>query len=360
MGIDHVILGPTSATNHVREGLADAILVREADLSIGRRRQMTTTEEATMLAETRAFNAELEPLLAAAPTIVDHSPTEVRRARREGQGPYPPPMVFLPEARDHTIPGRHGDIRLRVLSPEQDALGVYLHLHGGGWVVGAADEQDERLRNLARATRLHAVSVDYRLAPEHPYPASPDDCEDAALWLLDRGARELGAPARFTIGGESAGGHLSAVTLLRLRDRHRITGAFAAANLVFGAYDLSLTPSQRRWGDRNLVISTPIIRRFTDHFLPGTDPEQRRDPDISPLYADLAGMPPALFTVGSLDPLLDDTLFMEARWRTAGARTELRIWPEAIHGFTAFPIGVARAANQAQYAFLSEAVAAVP
>jgi acetyl esterase/lipase len=197
------------------------------------------------------------------------------------------------------------------------------------------------------------VSVDYRLAPEHPFPAGPDDCEDAALWLLRDGFAELDVPAVAAIGGDSAGGHLTSLTLLRLRDRHGITGAFAAANLIYGAFDLSMTPSQRNWGERNLILSTPIIEWFGDQFLQGRDAEARRDPEISPLYADLRDMPPALFTIGALDPLLDDSLFMEARWRAAGAPAELRVWPEAIHGFNAFPLKVTAAARAEQYAFLS-------
>ncbi len=118
---------------------------------------------------------------------------------------------------------------------------------------------------LAESTGLCAVSVDYRLSPEYPYPAAPDDCEDAALWLLERGFAELDVPEVATIGGESAGAHLSATTLLRLRDRHGVTDAFRAANLVYGVYDLSMTPSSRNWGDSFLVLSTPgdaLVRRL--------------------------------------------------------------------------------------------------
>ena len=146
------------------------------------------------------------------------------------------------------------------------------------------------------------------------------------------------------------------MTLLRLRDRHGITGAFAAANLIYGAFDLSMTPSQRLWGERNLILSTPILHYFGDMFLPGLGDEARRDPDISPLYADLHDMPPALFTVGTMDPLLDDSLFMHARWAASGAPAELRTWPEAIHGFNAFPLRVTAAARAEQYAFLRDAV----
>ena len=198
------------------------------------------------------------------------------------------------------------------------------------------------------------MSVNYRLAPENPYPAGPDDCEAAALWLLgDEGRAAVGAEGPRAVGGDSAGAQLAACILLRLRDRHGITDAFDAAVLQYGGFDLSLTPSQRLWGDRNLVLSGPIIAWFGDQFLPGLDREQRRDPDISPLFADLSGMPPAIFTVGTSDPLIDDTLFMEARWRAAGHATELRIWPEAPHGFVSLPMSVADVALAAEHDFLN-------
>ncbi|HXA30414.1 MAG TPA: alpha/beta hydrolase [Candidatus Angelobacter sp.] len=308
-------------------------------------------EIASQLDETRAFNAEIERLLAGMTPVQSLPPEVTRRARREGRGIFPPP-VFLDRARDVTIPTRGGSITARVLAPEAAPTGVYLHLHGGGWTLGEHDMQDPLLAELVDATGMVAVSAGYRLAPEHPYPAGPDDGEDAALWLLDRGARELGAPQRLVIGGESAGAHLSVVTLLRLRDRHGVRGAFAGANLVYGPYDLSLTPSQRRWGERNLILSTPLLHWFSDCFLGDRDPEARRDPDISPLYAGLEDMPPALFQVGTADPLLDDSLFMAARWRQAGAAATLQVYEEAPHGFTSFAIGVARQAREDQYGFL--------
>ncbi|HZU80571.1 MAG TPA: alpha/beta hydrolase fold domain-containing protein, partial [Acidimicrobiales bacterium] len=195
-------------------------------------------------------------------------------------------------------------------------------------------------------------SVDYRLAPEHPFPAGPDDCESAALWLLDAAGPEFGTE-RLLVGGESAGAHLAALTLVRLRDRLGSVERFAGANLVFGQYDMSGTPSVRRWGPRNLVISTPIIEWFADNFLPGLSAEERRRPGISPLFADLSGLPPALFTVGALDPLLDDSLFMHARWQGAGNSSELRVYPESPHGFTAFPSRMAQMAQAEQLAFLA-------
>ena len=308
------------------------------------------------IAESKVFTEELVRLLADEPPIYA-LPAEVsRQARREGRSILPPPL-FLPQARDLTVQARSGEMRVRVLAPEEEASGAYLHFHGGGWVVGCSDEQDDRLWALVEATGLCAISVDYRLAPEYPYPAGPDDCEDAALWLLDRGLSELGLPDRLVVGGESAGAHLSVLTLLRLRDRHGVTGAFRAANLVYGAFDLSMTPSARLWGERPGFLTTQEMRWFGTSFIGDRNERDLRDPELSPLYADLRDLPPALFTVGELDPLLDDSLFMSARWQAAGNEAELRVWPESTHGFTAFPIAIAQAANATVYDFLRDAVA---
>ncbi|HZU61416.1 MAG TPA: alpha/beta hydrolase [Solirubrobacteraceae bacterium] len=313
---------------------------------------MTSRDPETLLAETRAFNAELERVLATQPSVHTVAPEVTRRARREGRSIYPPP-VFLPQARTLEIDGPGEPVRLRIIAPQGRIAGAFLHLHGGGWTLGENDMQDPRLGRLAEETGLVVVSVGYRLAPEHPYPAGPDDCEAAALWLLrQEGRTAIGTEGPLAIGGDSAGAHLAAVTLLRLRDRHGITGAYAAAVLQYGAFDLSMTPSQRLWGERNLVLSGPIITWFGDQFLPHHDLEARRDPDISPLFAELSHMPPAMFTVGTQDALLDDTLFMEARWRAAGHRTELRVWPEAPHGFLSLPMSITEAALAQEHAFL--------
>ena len=313
--------------------------------------QATTDVEPQDLEEARAFNAALETLIAASPPVHTLPPEVLRQARREGKGIFPPP-VFLQDAKDIEVAGRGGPIKVRLIRPDKDAVGIYLHIHGGGWTLGAHDMQDVALKQLADETRLCAASVDYRLAPEHPYPAGPDDCEDAVLYLLENGPSILDAPARFAIGGESSGAHLALVTLLRLRDRHGMAGRIAAANLVYGAYDLTGTPSQLLWGDRNLVLSTPIVHWFGNHFVPDFDFDRRRDPDVSPLYASLQEMPSALFTVGTMDLLIDDTLFMFERWKAAGNEAQLAIYPEGIHAFNAFPIALGRKANARQYEFL--------
>jgi acetyl esterase/lipase len=157
---------------------------------------------------------------------------------------------------------------------------------------------------------------------------------------------------RLVIGGESAGANLSAVTLLRMRDRHDFNG-FCAAVLTYGGFDLSMTPSARNWGDRPLILTTPLIEWFHECY---ASRDKLTDPDVSPLYAELADMPTALFTIGTLDPLLDDSLFMYARWMAAGNQAELAVYPGGIHAFNAFPLKAADRANQKIAEFISGAV----
>lgn len=306
-------------------------------------------------AETRAFNDALIKVFSSLGNWWEIGAQNVRDARARGEGPFP----LAPKserARTLTIAGRGGQkVPLRVIAPD-NPQGVYLHVHGGGWVLGAADLQDTMLERIAGNTGMACVSVEYRLAPENPYPAAPDDCEAAALWLVKNSGSEFGTDL-LTIGGESAGGHLSALTLLRLRDRHGFTG-FQAANLVFGAFDLTMTPSQQSFGDERLVLRTIDILKFREAFLANVEEKRWRDPDISPLYADLRGLPPALFTIGTRDALLDDSLFMHARWIAAGNQAELAVYPGGAHGFTAFPFTLATSANARMDAFLASTVSA--
>jgi acetyl esterase/lipase len=298
--------------------------------------------------ETAKLNTDMIQLLTGQPEWWIVGAVAARAARRRGEGPFPPP-VMSSRARTLTITGKDGnEILLRVIAPAQPR-GIYLHLHGGGWVLGGADMQDPMLERIADNTGQAVVAPEYRLAPEHPYPAGPDDCETAAAWLVRNGNKEFGTDV-LTIGGESAGGHLTAVTVLRMRDRHGYNG-FRGANIVYGAFDLSMTPSQRQFGNTRLVLRTIDIQQFYNAFLPTiTD---RRMPDISPLYADLKNLCPALFSVGTKDALLDDTLFMHTRWVAAGNQAELAIYPDGAHGFTLFPSALSKSATVKMDAFLN-------
>ena len=302
--------------------------------------------------ETRAVNRGIIALFSQVSNWWEVGAQSVRDARARGEGPFPA-APKSEKARTLLIDGKGGHkVPLRVIAPD-GPRGVYVHFHGGGWVLGAADLQDTMLERIGRKTGLACVSVEYRLAPEDPYPAGPDDCEAAALWLAKNSKTEFGSDF-LTIGGESAGAHLSVVTLLRLRDRHGFRG-FQAANLVFGVYDLSMTPSQKAFGDERLVLRTMDIIKFSEAYLANVNVKDRRNPDISPLYADLTGMPPALFTIGTRDALLDDSMFMYTRWIATGNRAELAIYPGGAHGFTAFPFALASAAHERMDGFLAKA-----
>ncbi|MER7930117.1 alpha/beta hydrolase fold domain-containing protein [Streptomyces sp. NPDC096057] len=254
-------------------------------------------------------------------------------------------------ARTIRIAGRDGhELALRVIAPDHPK-GVYLHFHGGGFIGGGAAQSDRVLDRIARNTDLACIDVDYRLAPAHPYPAAWDDAHTAAMWLIENAHSEFGTDA-LAIGGESAGANLAVSVLVRLRARHGSTG-FRAANLMFGNYDLSMTPSQTLLGADAVPVSTDVIQRCTSAVAPRR--EQRQDPDLSPLYADLQGLPAALFTVGTLDPFLDDSLFMHVRWTAAGSPAELAVYPGGTHIFTAFPILLADQANGRIDAFLRRA-----
>jgi acetyl esterase len=307
-----------------------------------------------MVEESRMLNAEVEAMLASAPSVHTVDVQQTRHARESGES-WAGPVVRSDRAVTRTIAGPGGPLELRMVVPER-VEGVFLHVHGGGFALGAADQQDLLLTTVADAAQMAAVSVGYRLAPEQPFPAAPDDCEAAARWLVESAEAEFGT-RKLMIGGESAGANLAVLTLLRLRDRHGITGAFAGANLVFGVYDLAMTPSARAWGERNLVISTPIMAWFHSMFLPGATDEELRSPEVSPLYADLRDMPPALFSVGIRDPLLDDSLFMAARWQAAMNVATLRVYPESIHGFIRFPTGIGRLAVLSMLDFVRTTVA---
>lgn len=299
-------------------------------------------------AEVLAFNARVAETTRNVPPVWEVGAAAGRKAREEGKSLLGPPRLS-PRASVRTIDGPGGPVRLRIIHPEgRPARGIFLHIHGGGWVWGGPHHHDPQMTALADATGLITASTSYRLAPEDPYPDGPDDCEAAALWLCENGVNRFGHQL-VAIGGESAGGHLTAVTCLRLRDRHGLA-PFRAALLTYGAFDLRGTPSMRAFGDRPLILNTSSIDWFVELFAGDRDLD---DPDISPIWANLRGLPPALFTVGDLDPLLDDTLFMAARWKAAGNRMQLDVWPGALHAFDLFDNTYGRGARDRMHRFLN-------
>ena len=301
--------------------------------------------------ESRQLIEQLRAMGATAPQPQDQTIAEARAARAGGRGPGGLPLVYSENAKVRSIPSTAGEVGLRCFVPPK-VDGAYLYVHGGGWVFGSADGHDPRLEAISNNLNLAVLSVEYRLAPEFPYPAGPDDCETAALWLAEHAQAEFGTD-KLLIGGDSAGAHLALVALLRLRDRHGVT-PYRAANLGYGVYDVGQTPSSRNWGDEPIILSSPVMKWFGEQFAP---PELHQDPEVSPLYADLRDMPKALFSVGTYDCLLDDSTFMHARWLAAGNEAELAVYPGGVHGLTSHPTALGQRARDRQDAFLRAALA---
>ena len=243
----------------------------------------------------------------------------------------------VPEGESREIAGRH----CRVFQPEDPAGtgALYLHFHGGGMISGAPEISDAGNLAISRRHGIPVISASYRLAPEHPFPAGVDDGFAVARWLLENGAKpaeEGGFGARrIILGGESAGGYLAAAVLLRVRDELGAIDRVAGANLVCGVHDWGRNPSHLglRGTDGPDLLSPEGISFFTDAYLPGRTDEERRDPAVSPAFADLHGLPPALLSVGTSDHLLDDTLLLASRWSAAGGDVELFVGPDLPHGF---------------------------
>jgi acetyl esterase/lipase len=245
---------------------------------------------------------------------------------------------------ERTVPGPEGEIPVRIFVPPTVA-GVYLSIHGGAFMMGSRRSSDQTNWQIAQRCDVAVVSPEYRMAPEHRWPAGHDDCEAVARWILEQGRAELGAASdRLLVGGESAGAHIAAVTVLRLRDRHDAMARVAGANLNCGVYDLTGTPSRVLPPPENdvLAVAGSGGGSAAGGYFASVDPADLRRPDTSPLYADLHDLCPALFTVGTADSLLDDSVFMAARWSLAGNPTELAVYPYGPHGVTGSPTEMGR------------------
>jgi acetyl esterase len=261
------------------------------------------------------------------------SPDEARKAFEQLRLPIPPEPVA--EIENRTIPGVAGALPVRIYRAEGTATPspAVVFFHGGGWVIGDLESHDNFCRALANRTQVVVVAVDYRLAPEHRYPAAAEDCYAAARWVAEHGA-EIGVDgARIAVAGDSAGGNLSAAVALMARDRggpilrHQVL-VYPVADHDFG------TPSYRD-NATGYLLTRDDMQWFWRHYVP--DEAQRNEPYASPLRAEkLGGLPPATVITAEYDPLRDEGEAYARRLAAAAVPVTQRRFDGMIHGFFGF------------------------
>ena len=273
--------------------------------------------------------------------IEDVPPPKARRQMEVMTRRIPDPPVR--EIRDLALDGRAGSIRVREYRPpgvgERAAAVVYFH--GGGWVLGSPDTHNYGAAALALAAGCALYSVDYRLAPEHPYPAALDDCVDAFDAIVAR-AEELGLdPKRVAVAGDSAGGNLAAALSLHHRDAPVRP---CAQILIYPVVDLSQARASTELFAEGFLLTRSAMRYFIDAYVP--DAAARTEPLVSPLHArSHEGLPPAHVIVAGYDPLRDEGREYAAVLRDAGIDVELEEYPSTFHGFFGIPgLGVSQRA----------------
>jgi acetyl esterase/lipase len=288
-------------------------------------------------AHTMALNAALKRLIE---TKLAHTRepqwalpiTEVRQAFRNLWTPdITGEPVPIRRIEDVTIPGVDSPIQARVYTPDgPEPCPIMLYFHGGGYVKGGIEESDAFCRNLARVTRHLVLSIDYRLAPEHCFPAAFDDAVAATIWAGTRGG-DLGAPpGPVVLCGESAGGNLAAVTCLRLRADPRVAIRYQV--LLQPVVDFTLSfPSIGMPSTECLVPRADLAWYYRTYCSDQCDP---RDPRVSPIYAeDLSGLPPALIIAAEYDALRDEAKAYAERLKSAGVATRYICADGMVHGF---------------------------
>jgi acetyl esterase len=237
---------------------------------------------------------------------------------------------------DRFIPTDDGSIPVRVLIPHGDVRGVIVYYHGGGWVIGSLDEYDPLARQLADRTRCAVVNVDYRLAPEHRFPAAAHDAYAALLWTDDHVEDLVGRRVPLLVAGDSAGGNLAAVTALRARDdSDENDRAIAQQILVYPVTDTDMNTDSYLAEENQLLLTREAMAWFFDHYAP--NPDDRDHPHLAPARAPhLRGLPPATVLTAEHDPLRDEGEAYARSLKTAGVPVEFERLHGQMHGF--FPM----------------------
>ena len=272
------------------------------------------------------------------------TPAAAREQIRRNSRIFAGPSIAMAAVEARTIPGTTGPIAARLYVPEESdrPRPLIVYYHGGGWVVGDLDTHDATCRHLARESRAAVLAVDYRLAPEHRFPAAVEDAVTAFEWA----AREATAldcdPARIGVAGDSAGGNLAAVVAQHVARRDGPKPVVQL--LVYPVTDLSTKHPSYRLFSQGFFLTEAEMDWYRAHYLP--EPTAASDPRVSPLLAtDLRGLPPAIIVTAGFDVLRDEGEAYARRLHDAGIRVELRRAAGQIHGF-ANAIGVSRAARK--------------
>ena len=240
----------------------------------------------------------------------------------------PSPEMWRVE--EHNIKETDARARLRVLVPIENPIGMLIYYHGGGWVLGSIDEYDTVARKLAERTSCAVVLVDYRLAPEHRYPAGVDDSYAALKWVGDHIIDITGREVPLIVIGDSAGGNLAAVMAIRARDRNG--PSIALQILVYPVTDADFDRPSYTDPENQLLLTRDGMIWFWDHYLP--DPSRRTEPDASPIRSkDLSGLPPAVILTAEHDVLRDEGESYSSRLREAYVSADLQRYTGQMHGF---------------------------
>jgi len=261
------------------------------------------------------------------------SPAE-RRAEavaraKQGEGVLSAVVPPLPDERDLVVPTEAGGVPIRVYRPRPGRLPAFVFIHGGGWWLGGLDESNGMCRRRAASVPCVVISIDYRLAPEHPFPAAVDDSFAAVQWIVDN-ADELDIdPDRIAIGGGSAGGNIAAAVTQRLRDETSIK--LVGQLLEVAATDLTLTTSEGSANEfaEGYGLSKADLYECVEFYLGDQD---AKNPLASPLLGELHDLPPALITTAECDPVRDDGEAYAAKLADAGVPVTLKRWEGQVHG----------------------------
>ena len=256
---------------------------------------------------------------------------EGREAFIRPNEPRNQPVPPIAHVRALAVPGAGGIMRGRLYRASADPTQpLILFVHGGGWTFGNVDTHDRCMRLFAIESGAAVLGIDYRLAPEHPFPAALDDTLATLDWLVRDGAAEGLEPTRIALAGDSAGANIALATLIALRDRRRWSPVAAA--LFYGCYaPLPDTNSHRRFGDGAFLLTTERMKWYWRNYLGALDVTSNTL--ATPLRANLHGLPRLFLNAAGLDPLLDDTLLLAMRLAHAGTACELDIVPGVVHGF---------------------------